>query len=225
MAVARADHPCTRVLIGDVRGHGLASIGEASVVMGAFREGAHRYDTLPELVTAVEDSVCRNLDEVADTAHDVDEHFITAIMVDIPDQGPQAELLNCGHPPPLLVRGDQVTVLYSRRPAPPLGLCALCVRKDSTDPFTLEPGDMLLLYTDGVIEARSPTGAFYPLAERVAAFPPSSPDALLHHIHRDLLAHTGGRLTDDAAFLIIERTPSRHLHRPHLMSRAGESSP
>ncbi|MFB8181976.1 PP2C family protein-serine/threonine phosphatase [Streptomyces sp. NPDC055966] len=225
LAVARADHPCTRVLIGDVRGHGLASIGEASVVMGAFREGAHRYDTLPELVTAVEDSVCRNLDEVADTAHDVDEHFITAIMVDIPDQGPQAELLNCGHPPPLLVRGDQVTVLYSRRPAPPLGLCALCVRKDSTDPFTLEPGDMLLLYTDGVIEARSPAGAFYPLAERVAAFPPSNPDALLHHIHRDLLAHTGGRLTDDAAFLIIERTPSRHLHRPHLMSRAGESSP
>ncbi|MEU8691473.1 PP2C family protein-serine/threonine phosphatase [Streptomyces sp. NPDC048665] len=225
LAVARADHPCTRVLIGDVRGHGLASIGEASVVMGAFREGAHRYDTLPELVTAVEDSVCRNLEEVADTAHDVDEHFITAIMVDIPDQGPQAELLNCGHPPPLLVRGDQVTVLYSRRPAPPLGLCALCIRKDSTDPFTLEPGDMLLLYTDGVIEARSPAGAFYPLAERVAAFPPSSPDALLHHIHRDLLAHTGGRLTDDAAFLIIERTPSRHLHRPHLMSRAGESSP
>ncbi|MET9074770.1 PP2C family protein-serine/threonine phosphatase [Streptomyces sp. NPDC004232] len=225
LAVARADHPCTRVLIGDVRGHGLASIGEASVVMGAFREGAHRYDTLPELVTAVEDSVCRNLEEVADTAHDVDEHFITAIMVDIPDQGPQAELLNCGHPPPLLVRGDQVTVLYSRRPAPPLGLCALCVRKDSTDPFTLEPGDMLLLYTDGVIEARSPAGAFYPLAERVAAFPPSSPDALLHHIHRDLLAHTGGRLTDDAAFLIIERTPSHHLHRPHLMSRAGESSP
>ncbi|MGW1051779.1 PP2C family protein-serine/threonine phosphatase [Streptomyces sp. NPDC002521] len=225
LAMARADHPCTRVLIGDVRGHGLASIGEASVVMGAFREGAHRYDSLPELVTAVEDSVCRNLEEVADTAHDVDEHFITAIMVDIPDQGPQAEMLNCGHPPPLLVRGDQVTVLYSRRPAPPLGLCALCIRKDSTDPFTLEPGDMLLLYTDGVIEARSPAGAFYPLAERVAAFPPSNPDALLHHIHRDLLAHTGGRLTDDAAFLIIERTPSRHLHRPHLMSRAGESSP
>ncbi len=43
LAIARADNPCTRVLIGDVRGHGLASIGEASVVMGAFREGAHRY--------------------------------------------------------------------------------------------------------------------------------------------------------------------------------------
>ncbi|MFG3207990.1 PP2C family protein-serine/threonine phosphatase [Streptomyces sp. NPDC048192] len=225
LAVARADHPCTRVLIGDVRGHGLASIGEASVVMGAFREGAHRYDSLLELVTAVEESVCRNLDEVADTAHDVGEHFITAVVIDIQDQGPQAEMLNCGHPPPLLIRGGRVTVLNSRRPAPPLGLCALCVRNDRTDRFTLEPGDMLLLYTDGVIEARSPAGAFYPLAERVASFPATSPDALLRHLHRDLLEHTGEQLTDDAAFLIIERTPSRHLHRPHLTSHAGGSLP
>ncbi|MEU7642097.1 PP2C family protein-serine/threonine phosphatase [Streptomyces sp. NPDC039016] len=224
-AVARADHARTRVLIGDVRGHGLASIGEASVVMGAFREGARRYASLPELVAAVEESVCRNLEEVADIAHDAGEHFITAIVIDIHDQGPRAEMLNCGHPPPLLVRGDQVAVPNSRRPDPPLGLCALCVRNDRTDPFTLETGEMLMLYTDGVIEARSPTGAFYPLAERVAPFPASSPDALLHHIHRDLLAHTGEHLTDDVAFLIIERTPQRHLHRPHLMSHAGGSPP
>ncbi|MGW7530240.1 PP2C family protein-serine/threonine phosphatase [Streptomyces sp. NPDC054783] len=221
LAVVRADHACTRVLIGDVRGHGLATIGEAAVVMGAFREGAHRYASLPELVTAVEDSVCRNLDEVADTAHDPGEHFITAIMLDIHDQGPEAEMLNCGHPPPLLVHGDQVTVLNSRRPAPPLGLCALCVRDDRTDSFTLETGDTLLLYTDGVIEARSPTGAFYPLAERVAALSGSSPDALLHHIHRDLLAYTGEQLDDDAALLVIDRTPSHHRHRSHLTAHSS----
>ncbi|WP_067055421.1 PP2C family protein-serine/threonine phosphatase [Streptomyces sp. FXJ1.172] len=107
--------------------------------------------------------------------HDADEHFITAALLDIPDQGPPAEMLSCGHPPPLLICGDQVTVLHSRRPAPPLGLCALCVRKDSTDPFTLEPGDMVLLYTDGVIEARSPAGAFYPLANGSPSSPPQAP--------------------------------------------------
>ncbi|MFF3637406.1 SpoIIE family protein phosphatase [Streptomyces sp. NPDC002250] len=82
---------------------------------------------------------------------------------------------------------------------------------------------MLLLYTDGVIEARSPTGSFYPLADRVASFQASSPDALLHEIHRDLLVHTGEQLTDDAAFLIIERTPSRHPHRTHLEFQADGS--
>ncbi|MEV7978280.1 PP2C family protein-serine/threonine phosphatase [Streptomyces sp. NPDC086519] len=225
LAVTRADQPCTRILIGDVRGHGLASVDEASAAMGAFRECAHRYGSLPELVTAVEESVCRNLEEVAGTAHDADERFITAVLIDIPDQGPQAEMLNCGHPPPLLIRGGRITVLNSRRPAPPLGLRALCVGSDRTDRFTLEPGDMLLLYTDGAIEARSPTGAFYPLAERVASFRASSPDVLLHEIHRDLLTHTGEQLTDDVAFLIIERTPSRHLHRPHLVSRADGSAP
>ncbi|MGW7253828.1 SpoIIE family protein phosphatase [Streptomyces sp. NPDC054834] len=103
-----------------------------------------------------------------------------------------------------------------------MGTCAPCVRHDRTDRFTLETGGMLLLCTYGVIEARSPAGAFYPLAERVASFPASSPDVLLHRIHRDLLAHTGERLTDEAAFLIIERTPSRH---PHRMSHADGSIP
>ncbi|WP_328600931.1 SpoIIE family protein phosphatase [Actinomadura physcomitrii] len=75
------------------------------------------------------------------------------------------------------------------------------------DRFVFGPGDMLVLYTDGVIEARSPAGDFYPLAERVATFPAADPGTLLRHIHRDLLAHTGDHLADDAALLILERLP------------------
>ncbi|MFE7404408.1 SpoIIE family protein phosphatase, partial [Streptomyces sp. NPDC057557] len=82
--------------------------------------------------------------------------------------------------------------------------------------------DMLVLYTDGVIEARSPSGAFYPLAERVASFPATNPDTLLHHIHRDLLDHVGGHLADGAALLVIERTPS---HRPHLTPHPPDGHP
>jgi serine phosphatase RsbU (regulator of sigma subunit) len=215
-ATARAAHPSTRVIIGDVRGKGLASIGEASMVLGSFREGAHRDSALSDLVAALEDSVCRNLEEVADTEHDPGEHFITALVVEIPDEGPRAEMINCGHPPPLLVRDHQVEVLDAHRPAPPLGICGLPTHAGfRTDAFTFEPGDMLVLYTDGVIEARSPTGDFYPLAERIPFLPTTGPDALLHHIHRDLLAHTGGPPADDVALLIIECAPS---HRPHLRS-------
>ncbi|MFD0344811.1 PP2C family protein-serine/threonine phosphatase [Streptomyces sp. NPDC127117] len=213
-AFARAAHAATRVVIGDVRGNGLAAIGEASLVLGAFREGAHRYATLPELVTALEDSVSRNLEDVTDTEHDPGEHFITCLVLEIPDDAPPAaEMINCGHPPPLLVHDRQVTVLHARQPLPPLGVSERPVEDDSIDPFTFTCGDMLVLYTDGVVEARSPSGAFYPLAERVASFPTTSPDALLHHIHRDLLAHIGGHPADDVALLVIECTPS---HRPHL---------
>ncbi|MER5850966.1 PP2C family protein-serine/threonine phosphatase [Streptomyces sp. NPDC002012] len=219
-AFARATHAATRVVIGDVRGHGLAAIGEASLVLGAFREGAHRYATVPGLVTALEDSVSRSLEDVADTEHDAGEHFITCLVLEIPDDDlSAAEMINCGHPPPLLVHDQQVTVLYARQPLPPLGVCERPIEDDRVDPFAFTGGDMLVLYTDGVIEARSPSGAFYPLAERVASFPATNPDTLLHHIHRDLLAHIGGRPADDAALLVIERTPS---HRPLLTPRSPD---
>ncbi|MFE5369896.1 PP2C family protein-serine/threonine phosphatase [Streptomyces mirabilis] len=218
-AVSRATQPSTRVIIGDVRGKGLASIGEASVVLGSFREGAHRYVTLPELTAALEVSVCRDLEDVADTEHDPGEHFITALVLDIPDEGPDAWMINCGHPPPLLLRNEEVTILHPRHPLPPLGMCELPAASHRPDPFTFETGDILLLYTDGVIEARSPSGVFYPLLDRVASFPNSSPDALLRHIHDDLLAHVGDHPNDDAALLIIERTASHHPHRPHFATR------
>ncbi|MEU5420507.1 PP2C family protein-serine/threonine phosphatase [Streptomyces sp. NPDC001407] len=214
-AVARAARPATRVIIGDVRGKGLASIGEASVVLGAFREGAHRYATLPELVTALEESVCRDLEEVADTAHDPGEHFVTALVLDIPDDGTQAEMISCGHPPPLLVHGPEVTALHPHTPTPPLGMCGLPGPGHRSDPFPFAPGDTLLLYTDGVIEARSPAGDFYPLVERLDSFPAAGPESLLRHIHHDLLSHTGGQLADDTALLAIERAPDRHPHLPH----------
>ncbi|WUH89377.1 serine/threonine-protein phosphatase [Streptomyces sp. NBC_00433] len=221
-AVVRCDRGLTRVLIGDVRGHGLASIGEASTVMSAFREGAHRCDDLPELVGAVDDSVCRDLDESADAVRDPGEHFVTAMLLDIHDTDHQAEMVNCGHPPALLVHGDEVTALHPRAPAPPLGLGVLSSERGGrTDPFTFEAGDLLLLYTDGVIEARSPTGGMYPLAERVASFPASGPEGLLRRVHRDLMEHVGERLSDDAALLVIERTAARRPHRPQA---AGQSS-
>ncbi|WP_326714648.1 serine/threonine-protein phosphatase [Streptomyces sp. NBC_01474] len=219
LAVARAAHPSTRVVIGDVRGKGLASIGEASVVLGAFREGAHRHALLTDLVAAMDDSVARNLEEVADTEHDAGEHFVTALVLDIPDEGNHAEMVTCGHPPPLLVREHQVTELTSRNSVPPLGMGVLPDAPLRADRFTFTAGDYLVLYTDGVIEARSPTGAFYPLDERLAPFPSlpgGGPDSLLHHIHRDLLAHTDGQLNDDIALLVIERVATRHLLRPLL---------
>ncbi|MFG2436675.1 PP2C family protein-serine/threonine phosphatase [Streptomyces sp. NPDC048508] len=224
-AVTRAAGASTRVIIGDVRGKGLAAIGEASVVLGAFREGAHRYATLPELTAALEVSVCRDLDEVADTEHDPGEHFTTALVLDIPDTDAEVGMINCGHPPPLLLRDREVTVLHARHPVPPLGMCELPAASHHTDPFTFEAGDLLLLYTDGVIEARSPSGAFYPLAERLASFPASGPDTLLRRIHDDLVRHIGDEPADDAALLVIERTATHHLRLPHRGQHAEGSPP
>lgn len=200
----------TRLIIGDVRGKGLPSINEASLLMGAFREAGHQCSNLVDLPSALEGSIRRHLSEHAPHAEAVDElqeRFVTALILDIPDEGSLAQMINCGHPPPLLLCGDQVTTLYARHPEPPLGMCELPRTGFTPDPFTLEDDDTLLLYTDGVIEARDADGSFYPLAERVARWTGSGPEALLHHIHEDLMAHVGGLPGDDVAMVVIQRAP------------------
>jgi serine phosphatase RsbU (regulator of sigma subunit) len=71
--------------------------------------------------------------------------------------------------------------------------------------FPFATGDRLVLYTDGVIEARDRSGAFYPLAERLPAWKGTDAEGLVGWIRDDLLAYVGGRLPDDAAIVVAER--------------------
>ncbi|MGD3110493.1 PP2C family protein-serine/threonine phosphatase [Streptomyces sp. YGL11-2] len=203
-AVTRTDSG-TRVIIGDVRGKGLASVGEAATLLGAFQEAAHHHTTLPALASALDSSVCRYLTHLPEADPEAPEHFITALLLEIPDHEPVARMTHCGHPPPLLVSHGGVTTAESTRPAPPLGMCGLVPDLYTLHEFAFRTGDTLLLYTDGVIEARDRNNAFYPLTERVAQWTRSSPDSLVQNIQRDLLAHTEGSLGDDAALLAIQR--------------------
>ncbi|MFI0899110.1 PP2C family protein-serine/threonine phosphatase [Streptomyces sp. NPDC020983] len=207
-AVTRRRPDLVRVLIGDVRGKGLPAIAEASAVLGAFRETARYCPTLPELAESLEERIVRDMEEVADDREDPGEHFVTALLLEVPGAGGQARMACCGHPPPLLIRADgAVTATHCADPAPPLGSGLLAAGGAADVPIPYGDGDTLLLYTDGLIEARSRQGAFYPLAERLAGFPSAAdPDSLLRYLCEDLLAYSGGRLGDDAALLAITRT-------------------
>lgn len=75
-----------RVMIGDVRGKGLSAIGEASLVLGAFREAAYQHTTLPELAAALEQSVTRYLADF-EPPDEAGERFATTLLLEIPDDG------------------------------------------------------------------------------------------------------------------------------------------
>ncbi|WP_329617752.1 PP2C family protein-serine/threonine phosphatase [Streptomyces brevispora] len=207
--VARTDSG-TRLLVGDVRGKGLTAVGDAALLLGAFRGAAHRQVGLAELATYLDGSVCWNLAEPGEEDQ-VQECFITALLVDIPDHTPTVQMVHCGHPPPLLLQRGRVTALRARRPGPPLGL-QLGTPCHQVDTFGFRAGDLLLLYTDGVIEARNRQGDFYPLAERAAAWTGKRPEALLEYLRTDLLAYAGNRLGDDAAMIAIERPAGADSH-------------
>ncbi|MFI6683922.1 PP2C family protein-serine/threonine phosphatase [Streptomyces sp. NPDC050485] len=205
-AAARTPHG-TRLIIGDVRGKGLEAVGDAALVLGAFRAAAHQEANLPQLVSYLERAVAPDLEDAHAAGNESEgEAFITAALLEVPDHGRELHLVSCGHPPPLLLRGNRATPLAVDQPAPPLGLADLTEHRLSAQRFPFEPGDIVLLYTDGVLEARDEAGRFYPLADRAAAWDGTGPDDLLRHLREDLLAHTATRtLGDDAAMVAIER--------------------
>ncbi|MFJ7947652.1 PP2C family protein-serine/threonine phosphatase [Streptomyces sp. NPDC096354] len=204
----------TRVMIGDVRGKGLAAIGEAALLLGAFREAAHQHTSLPALADALDRSVDRYQAEFSEPEGEVGERFVTALLLEISDDDHITRMTSCGHPPPLLLSPGHSVTVPSLHPAPPLGL-GLMRAAHTLDVFTFEDGDTLVLYTDGVVEARDRAGEFYPFAQRAAQWTECNPKVLLHHIQRDLLAHAGGRLGDDAALIAIHLPPAHHRDRHH----------
>ena len=213
-----------RVIMGDVRGKGLGAVELATDVLGMFREQAHEACTLAELATRLDAGLGRGLGR--------HEEFVTALLVEIDQQSGRTSIFNCGHPPPLLIQAPaddaaarRVTFLEVPTPAPPLGLLALGDSSDAQLIHALQPDDQLLLYTDGVTEARDARRAFYPLDERVSALAvraargraagktalkpvPSvsgrQGQGLLDLVRADLHKHVGAPLDDDAALLLVQ---------------------
>ncbi|MEY9894665.1 serine phosphatase RsbU (regulator of sigma subunit) [Catenulispora sp. MAP5-51] len=196
----------TRLLIGDVRGKGLAAVGEAALLLSAFRLVAARAVDLTELAGVLDRHVQRYLLDFAASGDETGEHFITALLLEFPDDEPLAYLTNCGHPSPLRLRHGEAVVVGGEEAAPPLGLQALTLSPVFTVTIPFDVDETLLLHTDGVTEARDSTGTFYPLAERAAHWADAAPEALVNHLRRDLLAYTGGQRDDDAALVAIRRT-------------------
>jgi serine phosphatase RsbU (regulator of sigma subunit) len=196
----------TRLVIGDVRGKGLASISETATMLESFRAAARFQSTLPEMVAYLEGSTQWGLAEFSGAEADVGERFVTAAVADIPDGEPVVRLVLAGHPPPLLLsQGGAVTALAVAEPAPPLGLGSLVTGSYAPQTFPFQPGDILLLYTDGVTEARDRDGVFYPLTERVAAWAGEAPAKLIDSITADLDAYIPGPPTDDMAMIAVRR--------------------
>ncbi|WP_258054769.1 PP2C family protein-serine/threonine phosphatase [Streptomyces sp. Ru71] len=197
----------TRLLIADVRGKGLPAIVHAALLLGAFRSAAHRRPTLPRLATHLDGSMRWEYRQWnPPEAPDTEEAFATALVLDLPDREPVVHLVVCGHPPPLLLSAGHAEPLPVKRVAPPLGLGQLSGDTVYTvESFPLRPGDVLLLYTDGITEARDERGAFFPLSARAGVWAAQRPDDLLHRLRDELLTHTHGRLGDDAAAVTIAR--------------------
>lgn len=214
----------TRVLIGDVRGKGLQGIHEVAAALGAFREAARCHPSLPEVAAHLEASIRSHLDEAVETDHEAGERFVTALLLEIPDDLRVVRTVSCGHPAPLLSGGGRTVHLKPRRCSPPLGLGSVSARDHHQDTFPFTAEDVLMLYTDGITEARDEAGAFYPLKDRVASWTGTGPGPLLRYVQDDLSRHLSGPLGDDAAMITLQRTTEPTPSRPAGAGTAGPSA-
>ncbi|WP_214107225.1 PP2C family protein-serine/threonine phosphatase [Acrocarpospora catenulata] len=184
-----------RVIIGDVQGKGLEAVETAALVLGAFREAAHDEKDLQGVSARLEKALNRRLSG---------EEFVTAVLAEANPDEPTVTLLNYGHPAPLVIRANgEIEFAEPEDHVPPLGLAALGPEGPSPYGVTFQPGDQILLYTDGVVEARDHGGAFYPLADRVSLLKDDDPEAALEALRRDLILHIDGPPKDDAAMLLL----------------------
>ncbi|MBV9291536.1 MAG: GAF domain-containing protein [Frankiales bacterium] len=181
-----------RLLVGDVRGKGLGAVRLATVVLGEFRAAAVERESLVDLAQQIDARLTPYLGE---------EDFVTAIVAEITDDG-LCTVVCCGHPPAYLMSND-VTRELGTPGTPPLGLGAA----PEAVTAQLAPGDRLLMFTDGLIEARDVQGRFVDAGEAVAALSSGAASTVLDRVLQDLHSRVGGDLGDDLALLLAEFDP------------------
>ncbi|MFF0291317.1 PP2C family protein-serine/threonine phosphatase [Streptomyces sp. NPDC005262] len=188
----------------DGMGHNLASGLATSVAMAGCRNARRSGADLGPLAGTVDEALAKWLPE----------QFCTGIFTQLHMRTGVLRWCNCGHPPPLLIRRHRLLHnALERPPEPPLGLPAsLAGTTRQVHDVSLEPGDRILLYSDGVVESRNEEGQEFGLERftdyiiRSTAAGQSAPEVLRLLIHA-VLEHQHNELGDDATILMFEWQP------------------
>jgi len=181
----------------DGMGHGLGATLLVSVALAAYRNARRTGLDLVATAAAIDSTLADQFG---------DDSFVTGVLARLQVSTGTLSLLCAAHPPPLLVRDGRPVGEAHADPGLPLGLGG---REDTVAHTSLQPGDRLLLFTDGVIEARSADGEFFGLdrlvdlltRQEAAGQPP--PETLRRLIHT-VLDHQHDALQDDATLLLLE---------------------
>ena len=198
------------VSVFDALGHDLAAGLLASVGLASCRSTRRAGGSLASIVAKADHAIARQFGE---------GRFVTALLCDLDLPSGLLSWIPCGHPPPLLIRGNRTVKELARPPQLPLGLAGLDNRQGTDNeapapPFTekLEPGDRVLLYTDGVTEGRAADGTEFGI-RRLSDFIIRHCSAglpvpeTMRRLNRAILDYQHGRLRDDATAVLVEWQP------------------
>lgn len=196
------DAGIARFAVIDGMGHGLRSAQSAVLAVAAYRHARRAGRSLQD--------ACAEIDDALQEAFG-GSMLTTAVLAELDTSAGIMQWVSAGHPEPLLLRDGRLVKTLHTPPRPPLGIDLRntdASRVPALGTEQLEPGDSVLLYTDGVTESRSPDGEFFGerrlvdmIVRHMAAGLPA-PETL-RRVVRALLEHQEGRLTDDASLVLV----------------------
>lgn len=187
----------------DAMGHGLEAALLSTQAVEAYRYGRRRGQSLQEMLETLEGAFVEQFGG---------NRFVTGLLCRLDCSTGEFRWVNAAHMPPLLLRGGRVVEQLTSVPRCPLGLEMPDVAEERET--TLEPGDGVVLYSDGVVEARSEQGEDFDLGrlceyvEREIA-EHGQVDAAVRNILDEVAAHSNGPLRDDATLVILNFTEVR----------------
>ena len=209
-----------RVIVADVQGKGMSTVEVVTFLLVAFRRAAQQHVALADLPGYLDDSILDDLgyewEAVKENGEVPQESameqrfrecFVTAVIVETDADGDKVYGANCGHPSPLLVRDGDARELQASAPALPIGLLRFDRNPVHIDVHSFAAEDTLLLFTDGLIEARNEAGEFFPILSGIEEWGGYAPDAMLEAVTTGLRRHAGANLVDDVAMVAVHRSP------------------
>lgn len=190
----------TRVVLADVAGKALPAALLMAKVQATLRALVTEVASLSGLAERTNTILCRD---------GLPNRFATMVYLDVAADSGHVSLVNAGHQPPLVVSGPSFHEL-------PRGGMALGMMPGSTyaeQDVDLRPGDVLLVYSDGVTEAMNTAGEFFG-DERLRALLPTISGLPAERIGRRLLEAVDtfvgeGRPYDDLSLVVLRRTDDR----------------
>jgi serine phosphatase RsbU (regulator of sigma subunit) len=185
------------LLVLDAVGHGVPAALLASAAVGAYRNGRRHEHGLSEIATQMDRVIAEQFSE---------SRFATAVLARLDLETGRLLWVNAGHPAPVIIRGGSLVSPPGCPPSLPLGLQQ---RPAGECEAQLQAGDRVLLYTDGIVEARSPDGEFFGeegLADLVvrAEAAGDPPPETLRRLMLSVMEHQAGQLQDDASIVLVE---------------------
>ena len=190
------DAHTARIAVFDAMGHGLEAGLLASVAMAACRTSRRMGNGLAGSAAAIDRAICEQFGL---------DRFVTAVLAELDLATGTLQWSVSGHPAPLLLRKGRIVKTLVGEVTPPLGVGGAVVVTEEV----LEPGDQVLFFTDGVVEARSSTGEFFgvdrlvDMVTRTSAAGTPAPETMRRLLHA-ILHHQEGELQDDATIVVVE---------------------